>query len=401
MAEELSRSRSRDDYHDLITHTDALRARLDGPLTSPEALQRCLGTLRESGLARESARGRDLVLDLEDFLADGAGPNRHLARVKRAINAGDDRVILSAFDVAYFPSLSLEALVYDRLAVPAGLSKYSTNVVPANMVCSTAGFTRPEVVALFPENHVDHVQHVGDSIFYFIDKFVDRFMRLTRQLLELGVDRESFEVLRHAKPMEVQTSAIYWVWLHEYFHRQGPLPLPEALDIKSYRPLAGLEECRVDMHGLIALDEDTTLDSRERGMAAQFILAERLLRYAIEGIPRPNYDAIGSQILFNFLRGRGFVRIAQGRLSISPEIMRGVKEFAEHLTNIEAGASRKGRLEVKQDLVAFSRRFTNYDHTDGKYRHDPFFLELRGRLPATPVLGAGVPHPSPSLAGVG
>ena len=365
----------------LVEFVERTRSSLTGRLPDEGSLRELVRGLQERVAIsdpQERALIEALVADLEAHLL---GPGSRFDRVKALINQLNLPVIVSVFDAAYFKGLDFDVLVYDRIHVNGAMvRKYSTNVVPINLVRASSGFHLPHVVALFPENHLDHNQLVGDQIFYIIDKFVKRFNRTTRPLLSIGVVPHTFERLRGISDDEVQRCAAYWVWLHEYFHRQGPLPLPEFLDVKSYRPLAGLEECRVDMHALLVLLNDDDLPYAERMQAAEFIFAERLLRYAIEGLDSPNYDAIGSQILFNFLRQEGALCVVGERIQITERLEEGIHAFVREIERIEVQIDTWPRQQVKQALVDFTKRYTNYDHRTQQYRHEPMFAHMAHQI---------------------
>jgi len=369
------------DWSPLIAFVDETRAAMPRPHARPASLRvlvRALINRCESAIGPELELLEALASDIETYTRR---PGHRFDRVKALVNEGRIPVLLSVFDAPYFEGLGFDALAYERVRVDGALvSKYSTNVVPIRTVRASRGFHPPHVVALFPENHLDRVQLAQDRIFYVIDKFIDRFNRITRPLLDIGVVPGTLERLRGIDDASVERCAAYWVWLHEYFHRQGALPLPAALDIKSFRPLAGLEECRVDMLGLLVLLRDEDLPCEERLLAADFILAERLLRYAIEGIPSPNYDAIGSQILFNFLRSRGSLRVVNGRMELTSRLEEGLLAFVNEVHRIESGVETMTRQDVKHLLIAFSKDHTNYDHATQQYRHDPMFVELARRI---------------------
>src|SRR5262249_13783486 len=142
----------------------------------------------------------------------------------------------------------------------------------------TAGFESRVVVALFPENHIDGVQALDDLIFYFINKFVERHKRITRKMLDAVVAPEAFPLLRGASDEDIERASCWWVRLHEYHHRQGDMPIhiPEFLRAKSLKPLAGLEELRVDVSGMLACLHNDKLPAKDASLAFQFILAERL-----------------------------------------------------------------------------------------------------------------------------
>ena len=63
------------------------------------------------------------------------------------------------------------------------------------------------------------------------------------------------------------------------------------LPAKKLDPLAGLEESRAHVSGTSVRLHDEQPPRPETHGADEIILAERLLRFAVEGIPPPSFDA--------------------------------------------------------------------------------------------------------------
>ncbi|MDX6721477.1 MAG: hypothetical protein QOJ63_3731, partial [Solirubrobacteraceae bacterium] len=287
----------------------------------------------------------------------------------------------SLFDASYFPSLSLEYLTYELLGTDEHLAqRYPSNTMPVLLRHHSTGFDARSVVALFPENHIDGLQLGDDLIFYFIDKFVERHYRVTRKLLAAAMARECLPHVRSASVAEVQAASAWWVRLHEYHHRQGDMPIPEFLAVKRRKALAGLEELRVDVSGMLACLGDRSLPAREARLTYEFILAERLLRYAVEGIPRPNYDAVASQVLFNYLTEHGALAVRAGRIHLSAGVDDVLAQFLGEIEAIERRIHEEPKEDVQQRLLAFANAYADVDHAAGDYRHIPYFQDIKERL---------------------
>lgn len=304
-----------------------------------------------------------------------------LPKTKKYINSLNDQLIFSVFDASYFPDLKIEACFYECLDVcPVLQRKYTTNVVPVNIKQASLGFHSRPVVALFPENHIDKIQLPDDRIFYFIDKFVARFFKVTHKMLTNVVANESLLQLANATYSEIEAAAIQWVWLHEYHHRQGWLPIPKYLSIKSLKPLAGLEELRVDLCSIFTCINDTELPRQHAEMVTYFILAERLLRYAVEGIPHPNYDAIASQLLFNFLRQHGGLFVQGMKIYLTASVFTVLAQLLQTIHDIESSIQTLSPHEVQQKLLDFTKQYTNYNHTDQDFHHIEYFKYVKEKL---------------------
>jgi hypothetical protein len=364
---------------EVIDEVNRLREKIKGSRESFRD-QTFLGELgqliTESPSLGQQPVAQALVDDLRDY-TDGA----RLDNVKAHINAARDHHLFSLFDASYFPSLSLEYLTYQTLPTnPHLATRYASNTVPVNITSSSKGFESRVVVALFPENHIDGIQDGDDLIFYFINKFVERHNRITRKMIDGVMAEKSFPLLQGVDDKTVEQASSWWVRLHEYHHRQGDMPIPAFLPVKKAKALAGLEELRVDVSGMLACLNDPELPAEQAQQAYEYILSERLLRYAVEGIPRPNYDAVASQLLFNFLSGHGGIELRGGLIRLRPELPKVLNDFLGEIQRIEAQIHTKPVDEVKQNLLAFTNEYTDYDPETKDYRHIPFFAEIKQRL---------------------
>ncbi|MFI7056951.1 DUF6421 family protein [Streptosporangium canum] len=325
-------------------------------------------------------RGQPVVRAFaEDALTFGDDPR--LTRTKLHINQASDNHVFSLFDASYFPSLSLDYLAYRPLPADERLTRrYASNTVPVTIERMSAGFESRVVVALFPENHLDGTQADDDLIFYFIDKFVERHVRLTRRLMTAVTAGDDFPLVRVAGAAQVERASSWWVRLHEYHHRQGDMPIPEFLPLKRLKPLAGLEELRADVSSMLACLHDDALPAEDALLAYEYILAERLLRYAVEGIPRPNYDAVASQLLFNYLIEARGVHLRDGVIHLDPDLPAVLAAFLAEIQSIEKRIHTESAERVQGRLLDFTNRYTDFDETTGDYRHIPYFAEVKQRL---------------------
>ncbi|NGO68761.1 DUF6421 family protein [Streptomyces boncukensis] len=363
---------------DALAEVEQLRARL-GPRESfrdPAFLRELADSVAGTTHLRRLPIAEAFIEDLRNF------PEQpQLTRTKRHINTARDAQIFSLFNASYFPKLSLDLLSYRALPTDETLAdRYPSNTMPVNIVERSSGFGSRVVVALFPENHIDGSQMSDDLIFYFINKFVRRHNKLTRRLIEAAMAEGSFPLLRGTTDVDVERASSWWVRLHEYHHRQGDMPIPEFLPAKRYKPLAGLEELRVDISGMLACLNDTELPQADARLAYEYILSERLLRYAVEGIPRPNYDAVASQLLFNYLVEQGGIELRADRIHLLPGLDAALAAFLGEVQDIERHIHTEPVERVRKMLIAFTNRYTDYDESAKDYQHIPFFAELKRRL---------------------
>ncbi|MER6949356.1 DUF6421 family protein [Nonomuraea sp. NPDC000554] len=315
----------------------------------------------------------------DDAMAFDQDPR--LLQTKAHINNRMDNSIFSLFDAPYFPTLSLDFLTYRPLPSDDHLdARYPSPTMPVTIERMSKGFEARPVVALFPENHIDGRQESGDLIFYFIDKFVERHLRLTRLLVADIMAKGSFPLVEAAAPGDIEQASAWWVRLHEYHHRQGDMPIPAFLPVKKFKPLAGLEELRVDVSAMLACLNDSALPERGARLTYEYVLSERLLRYAVEGIPRPNYDAVASQLLFNYLVAADGIRLRDGRIHLRPDLPAVLARFLGEIQEIERHIHGEPSELVRERLLGFTNRYTDYDEEARDYRHIPFFAEAKRRL---------------------
>ena len=365
-------------YDDIFVEVNRLRCSI-GPreqFSDPSYLQGLADTLKRNRILNRQPIVQRFIEDTEGHRS----PPRFL-NTKAHINEKRDGYVFSLFDASYFPSLTLDMFLYKPLNVSEQISAaYASNTTPVTIEQMSDGFAARVVVALFPENHVDKVQQKDDLIFYFIDKFVERHIRITVKMIENVMWPGSFPLLAGASSTDIERASSNWVWLHEYHHWQGNLPLPEYLPLKSCKPLAGLEELRVDVSAMLVCLRQAGVTGREAQLTFEFILAERLLRYAVEGIPKPNYDAVSSQVLFNYLRTEGGINLVGGAIRLSPRLPEVLARFLRHIEDIEALIHGLDAPVVRARLLAFVNQYCDYDEQLKDYRHIDFFAEVKTRL---------------------
>ncbi|MET7605934.1 DUF6421 family protein [Streptomyces avermitilis] len=364
---------------DVIDEVNALREKIKGSRGSfrdQSFLDQLAQHIAEAPNLGRLPIAEALIEDLRNYSSDP-----RLASVKAHINDARDHHLFSLFDASYFPSLSLEYLTYETLPTnPHLATRYASNTMPVNITAASKGFESRVVVALFPENHIDGLQHGDDLIFYFIDKFVERHNRITRKMIDAVMADGSFPLLQGVDDRTVEQASSWWVRLHEYHHRHGDMPIPDFLSVKKLKPLAGLEELRVDVSAMLVCLNDPELPAHEARLAYEYILSERLLRYAVEGIPRPNYDAVASQLLFNYLSEHGGIELRDGLIRLHAELPAVLAEFLGEIQRIEQQIHTSPVEEVQKNLLAFTNQYTDYDPEAKDYRHIPFFAEIKERL---------------------
>lgn len=294
-------------------------------------------------------------------------------------------LVLSVFSAPYNEHLGLDAFAYRPVEIEAFLSQHfpDSAALAVTLLGFTAGFAHEESVALFPENFIaDREPSPDHKIFYFVDRFRQRFETVTLPALHFGTGT-GFETLLDLLPSEVISLSAAWVHLHEYFHKKGFLPLPAFLKLKSTKTAAALEEVRVDAASILACAHHAQRGEHRAATIAQFILAERLLRYPLMSSPDQNYDSRSSQLLLQYLCSHEAAFIEGGKLSIDwatlPHVLKQllvlVNKYESRLRD-ETGPLRR---KDGQHIDAFAL-LAGLNGKTAKFERVPYFEDLRSNL---------------------
>jgi hypothetical protein len=251
----------------------------------------------------------------------------------------DPDFILGFFEVPYNQSAFLEAAAVERVEIPKQVLRLTptSEALPVTVRACTEGLSNPLAVAVFAEHYVEAELKEHHKAYYFIDKFVDRFKRYTIPTIRRFWDTAMFDQMLEADDETLYRMAAIWVWMHEYYHRKGYLPIPKYLKEKSTRNGGGAEELRADMLSILALsgipDPDPIIYQ-----TIQYILAERLIRYPLQATPQENYDARSSVALFSYLSRHGVLTQADGRMIFDdgmPKLLRAIRSLSCRLSALE------------------------------------------------------------------
>jgi hypothetical protein len=134
---------------DFISEANSLK-KLLGPreaYRSPDFLTGLAGMLSNTKHLRRQPIVQSFIDDAKQFV-----DHPRLTSTKLHINQARDNHAFSLFDASYFPSLSLDYLIYQTLPIDEHLAcRYPSNTMPVNIEYMTTGFEFRGVVALFPE----------------------------------------------------------------------------------------------------------------------------------------------------------------------------------------------------------------------------------------------------------
>jgi hypothetical protein len=290
--------------------------------------------------------------------------------VRTEAESNSTNLILSRFNAPYNPTLNLDGIWFEHIPVePEIRRKFPSNARPITVLECTDGFKAQMAVALFPENFESSLPASSKApVFYFTNKFADRFERITRPFLTSGcVDTEPFSAIVSISREQVLELASAWVVMHEHFHARRALPLRVSLAAKSSRSSAALEELRVDLLSILAARSDVARWNASFGKKLfQFILAERQLRYPLEAHPNDDYHARSSILFACLLRRRGALSWTDGKLRFTERpIMEDLLSISSEISELEQSIRSEPIDLQKRALNGYVRENGLTDETGG------------------------------------
>ncbi|MBX9866364.1 MAG: hypothetical protein K2Y14_05575 [Burkholderiales bacterium] len=325
-----------------------------------------------------------LVEDLQNSIKRN---NVALNLTKTYINSNECNFLVSLFHVPYNPKMNLDACLFRTATIDPELYAYKTNVMPIILEKYSDGFYPVDTVAIFPENHIDGIQKTGEKIFYIVNKFAFRHVNITKKILNKCVTSDSFQQIRELSDEQIEEAVVYWVWFHEYNHQKcGGLPLPKYLTLKTTKFIAGLEELRVDIGGMLLCAKNIQKFGNKAGYIFEFILAERLLRYGVDGVKYnkegcivPSYDAVGSYLCFNLLLSNGGISIINNKIKINNNIVQSLEDAQSKIHQLEYQLNTLPEEKIKLELLNFIKSTLHVDELK-TYSSDPFFNIMRSEI---------------------
>lgn len=344
-----------------------------------------LNKVRKDILQSKYLSNQDCAKILADDLQTSIKNDKvDLTLTKSYINSKECNFLVSLFSVPYNPEMSFDACRFRIANIDPELYAYKTNVMPIILEKYSDGFAPIDTVALFPENHIDGIQEDGEKIFYIVNKFTFRHVQTTKKILATCVTTDSFQNIRELNDQQIEEAVVYWVWFHEYNHQKcGGLPLPKYLKIKTTKFIAGLEELRVDIGGMLLCAKNAQKFGSKSNYIFEFILAERLLRYGVDGVKynkkgqiTPSYDAVGSYLCFNLLLLNDGISITDGKIKINDNIISSLETIQSTINDLEHQLNTLPEQEVKLELQKFIKSILQTDNLD-TYSSHPFFDTMR------------------------
>jgi len=205
-------------------------------------------------------------------------------------------VVFGEFNSSYLKELGADHFSYKVIEPSEEISnkvkEKNINVFSVETIERSDGFKSSNVVALFPEMFVgNYKSKFSDPVFYFLDKFYERHINYTQNIIEQSDSQEYFLELKNLCLADFSN----WVHLHEHFHRQGKMPIPEFLFEKGSPLGAAFEELRVDLKVM-----EYCLTSKGLYKTFLLVLSERMFLYPVIR-EKGSFDSIASLFLYNEL----------------------------------------------------------------------------------------------------
>ncbi len=279
-------------------------------------------------LAHDAAYLRAVVVDLRRWAAEGFGvpdfldsllefrPERH------RIDGLEHLVVFPMYTQNGNPDRNLEAVLL-RVVWPAWVARIESEqyqnpmFVPVEFIDFTSGYDTNSAV-LFPETVAVREVPVFTWGAIFCDREAARFRRVTAAAVQaLGIDLPDDAAQLLADQHLAAETFVLWDLVHDRAHSRGDLPFDPFM-IKQRMPywLYALEELRCDLTAFRAAVE-LEQSGVERARLVQYaVVFDRALRFPLSGTRVRNYDGLGGQLLFAYLRRNGATRWHDNRLSV-------------------------------------------------------------------------------------
>lgn len=311
---------------------------------------------------------------------NGAPSSMNQHATQEAICAPESGLILGKFASRYNSQLSVEALAIEHVAVPTFVpASFASSAAPIRVLMNTTGFNSNRIVAVFMEEleGIDHTRIVNDRAFYMVDRFALRSLTRTLPIVSGVADGEIKNLYSSLSFARAEQLSAAWVTLHEYFHRMGAMPIPQCLSVKNTRSAAAIEELRVDLSAVLACLDGNIAGSDGHDLA-NFVFAERLLRYGTELHPHSDYDGRSSHILWGMFAAEG---IEQSDIFSKPfgitQFGGAVRSVVKQIEDFESSVASMPVEQARVEYVRFARKYLRVDQGTQQFQPWPIFNRLR------------------------
>jgi hypothetical protein len=274
---------------------------------------------------------RAVVVDLRRWAAGGFGvpdfldsllefhPERH------RVDGLEHVVVFPMYTQNGNPDRNVEAVLL-RVVWPDWVAQIEAEqyrnpqFVPVAFTDFTSGYDTYSAV-LFPETVAVREVPVFSWGAIFCDREAARFRRVIgAAVLTLHVELPQDAQLLLADQGLAQETFVLWDLVHDRAHSRGDLPFDPFM-IKQRMPfwMYALEELRCDLTAFrAAVDLERAGVARAR-LVQYAVVFDRALRFPLSGTRVRNYDGLGGQLLFAYLRRNGAVSWTDNALHVDWE----------------------------------------------------------------------------------
>jgi hypothetical protein len=337
------------------------------------------------------------VADMHDWLNAGLETEpqiAHLAANYEDVPEGHEDIIFTVTStVNYSPDHRLEIVLYERReGAPAQELRriYDCPLLQiVKMVDGSSGFgPNSNCIVEFTECLSGPKGRPDTFAIFFTTKNALRGKRITQALMEQVIAPKTFTRLRQASLEELNLAIPCKTVFHEWYHRQGVMPLQYFHNIMDTVAGGAFEEARVETGAALKLFElaQTSHPYAEiYELAAMFIIIDRTLRYPYAHHPNDNCDALSGQYILAQLIQKGCAHFDAAQLHFETparfvEVLRQIQDELLEVANHALLSSHDAAIAAIHEHIF---KYTPTKGPDGFIHRSVFHEWLEGRANQT------------------
>ena len=331
--------------------------------------------------------------DMRDWLQAGLDSEpqiAHLAANFADVAEGQQDVIFTVTStVNYSPDHRLEIVLYERKEGAPAQELRRIYDVPllqiVTMLDGSSGFgPASNCIVEFTECLAGPKGRPDTFAIFFTSKNALRGKRITQALMEQVIAPKTFTRLRQASLEELNLAIPCKTVFHEWYHRQGVMPLQYFHNIMDTVAGGAFEEARVETGAALKLFElaQTSHPYAEiYELAAMFIIIDRTLRYPYAHHPNENCDALSGQYILAQLIQKGCAHFDAAQLHFETparfvEVLREIQNELLEVANVALLSSHDAAIAAIHEHIF---KYTPTKGPDGFIHRSMFheWLETR------------------------
>src|ERR1051326_8477397 len=337
------------------------------------------------------------LADMHDWLnagLDTVPQIAHLAANYQDVPEGHEDIIFTVTStVNYSPNHRLEIVLYERKeGEPAQELRriYDCPLLQiVTMIDGSSGFgPASNCIVEFTECLSGPKGRPDTFAIFFTSKNALRGKRITQALMEQVIAPKTFTRLRQATLDELNLAIPCKTVFHEWFHRQGVMPLQYFHNIMDTVAGGAFEEARVETGAALKLFElaQTSHPYAEiYELAAMFIIIDRTLRYPYAHHPNDNCDALSGQYILAQLIQKGCAHFDAAQLHFETparfvEVLREIQDELLEVANVALLSSHDAAIAAIHEHIF---KYTPTKGPDGTIHRSVFHEWLEGRANQT------------------